>query len=53
MGLEAIWQRILLTGYEVWLWLRYEMAVHPYLLVGVVIVAISAWVLYKAEVRTK
>ena len=39
--------------YQLWNWLIYETSVHPFLFAGVVIVIISAWFLYKAEVRTK
>ena len=53
MGLDAIWQQCVYTGYQVWVWLRYETGVHPFLFLGIVIVIVSAWVLYKAEVRSK
>ena len=53
MGLDAIWQQIAYTGYQVWVWLRYEASIHPFMFLGAVIVIVSAWVLYKAEVRTK
>ncbi len=39
--------------YQAWNWLTYEAGVHPFLFLGVAIIIISAWVLYKAEVRTK
>jgi hypothetical protein len=53
MGLDAVWQQIVYTGYQVWIWLRYEIGVHPLVFLGVVIIIISAWILYKAEIRTK
>ena len=53
MGLEAVWQQAVSIGYQVWVWLRYESGVHPFLFLGIAIVIVSAWVLYKAEVRNK
>jgi heme exporter protein D len=53
MGLEAVWQQYLSIGYQVWVWLSYEAALHPFLFLGVVIVIVSAWILYKTEVRGK
>ena len=37
----------------VWLWLQYEAGMHPFIFLIAVIVIISAWVLYKTEVRSK
>ena len=53
MGLDAVWQQFVYIGYQVWVWLRYEASLHPFLFLGIVIVIVSAWILYKAEVRTK
>ena len=53
MGLDAVWQQCAYTGYQVWVWLRYEAGVHPFMFLGAVIVIVSAWVMYKAEVRSK
>jgi hypothetical protein len=53
MGLEAIWQQAVAISYPLWLWLRYEASLHPFLFLGVAVVIVSAWVLYKAEVRHK
>jgi len=53
MGLDAIWQQTVYTIHQVWLWMRYEVGIHPFIFLGAVIIIISAWVLYKAEVRTK
>ncbi len=53
MGLDAVWQQCAYTGYQVWVWLRDEAGVHPFLFLGAVIVIISAWVLFKSEVRSK
>ncbi len=39
--------------YQMWVWLTYEASVHPFILLGIALIIISAWVLYKAEVRTK
>ena len=39
--------------YQMWTWLIYEASVHPFLFLGIAIIIVSAWVLYKAEVRTK
>jgi ABC-type uncharacterized transport system permease subunit len=53
MGLNTIWQQCVYGIHQMWLWLSYEISVHPLLFLGVVIVILSAWVLYKTEVRTK
>ena len=51
MGLDAVWQQVAYTGYQVWVWLRYEVSMHPFIFLGVVIVIVSAIILYKTEVR--
>ena len=53
MGLDAVWQQCVYTGYQVWDWLRYEAGVHPFILLGAVIVVVAAYALYKSEVRIK
>jgi hypothetical protein len=53
MGLEAVQQEFVYTCYQVWLWLRYEAGMHPFIFLAAVIVIISAFIMYKAEVRTK
>jgi drug/metabolite transporter superfamily protein YnfA len=53
MGLDAVWQQGVYVCYQVWVWLKYEASLHPFLFLGVVIIIISAWILYKAEVRGK
>jgi hypothetical protein len=53
MGLDAMWQKFAITSYQVWVWLKYEASLHPFLFLGAVIIIISAWVLYKSEVRSK
>ena len=53
MGLDAVWQQGAYTGYQVWVWLRYEAAMHPFIFLGVVIVIVSAIIMYKTEVRGK
>ena len=53
MGLDAVLQQFADTGYQVWVWLRYETGVHPFIFLGVVIVIVSAIILYKTEVRSK
>ena len=39
--------------YQLWTWLIYEASVHPFILLGIAIIIVSAWLMYKAEVRTK
>jgi len=51
MSLDAIWQHVAITSYQVWLWLRYEASLHPFLFLGIVIIIISVWAMYKTEVR--
>jgi hypothetical protein len=53
MGLEAVWQQIDLSSYQLWVWLRYQASVHPFLFLGALIVIVSAWLLYRAEVKIK
>jgi hypothetical protein len=53
MGLDATWQQIAITSYQVWVWLKYEASLHPFIFLGAVIVIVSAWVLFKSEVRSK
>jgi hypothetical protein len=53
MGLEAMWQQGVYTGNQVWMWVSYEASVHPFIFLAAVIVIISAFIMYKAEVRTK
>ena len=53
MGLEAVWQQFVYAGYQAWAWLRYEVGTHPFILVGVVIIIVSAFIMYKTEVRSK
>jgi hypothetical protein len=53
MGLDAMWQQCVYTSYQVWVWLRYEASVHPFLLLAAAIVIIAALFMYKTEVRSK
>jgi hypothetical protein len=53
MGLEAVWQQCVYTSYQFWLWLRYEASIHPFIFLAAVVVIISAFIMYKAEVRGK
>jgi hypothetical protein len=38
---------------QLWTWLIYEASVHPFLMLGIAIIIVSAWLMYKAEVRTR
>jgi drug/metabolite transporter superfamily protein YnfA len=51
MGLNAVWQSFTIASYQVWIWLKSEVSVHPFLFLGIVIIAVSAWILYNSEVR--
>jgi hypothetical protein len=53
MGLEAVWQEVVYTGYQMWIWLSYEVSLHPFIFLAAVIVIVSAFIMYKAEVRSK
>ena len=53
MGLDAIWQQIAITSYQLWVWLKYETGDHPFLAVGAVVVFVLAWAMYKTEVRSR
>jgi hypothetical protein len=48
-----MWQQANNSIYQVWNWLIYETAVHPFIFLGIALIIISAWLLYKAEIRTK
>jgi hypothetical protein len=48
-----MWQQSVYAVDQLWNWLAYEASVHPLIFAGIVIIIVSAWVLYKAEVRTK
>ena len=49
MGLDAVWQQC----YQLWVWLRHEGGMHPFMLLAAVIVIIAAVIMYKTEVRGK
>jgi hypothetical protein len=53
MGLDAMWQKFAITSYQVWVWMRYESGMHPFIFLGVVIVIVAAFILFKTEVRGK
>jgi hypothetical protein len=53
MGLEDIWDRVAIAGYQVWVWAQYEFGAHPYLIGGTIIVIVLAFTLYKMEVRAR
>ncbi len=40
-------------GTQMWSWLGYESSVHPFMFLGIAVVIVAAWILYKSEVRTK
>lgn len=48
-----MWQETVNGLYQMWNWLIYEASVHPVIFLGVAIIIVSAWFLYKAEVKTK
>jgi hypothetical protein len=53
MGLEALWQKFAIAGYQLWVWAQYEFGTHPYLITGTIVVIILALTLYKMEVRAR
>jgi hypothetical protein len=48
-----MWQQAVNGLDQLWNLLTYEASVHPFILLGIALIIISAWLLYKAEVRTK
>ena len=50
---RAVWQQGANLGYQVRVWLKYEASLHPFMFLGIAIVIVSAWVLFKAEIRSK
>jgi hypothetical protein len=53
MGLEARWQEFAITCYQLWVWVKYEASLHPYLMGGIILVFILAWTLYKMEIKAR
>jgi hypothetical protein len=53
MGLDAVWQQCVYTGYQLWIWLRNEAGLYPFIFVAAVIVIVAAVIMYKTEVRGK
>jgi drug/metabolite transporter superfamily protein YnfA len=53
MELEAIWEKFAIACYQVWVWLKCEASIHPYLTGGIILVFILAWTLYKMEIKAK
>jgi hypothetical protein len=53
MGLDAVWHQSIYAVYELWAWIRYEASLHPFIFLAAVLVIISAFILYKTEVRGK
>ena len=48
-----MWQQGAYTGYQVWVWLRAEAVMHPFIFLGAVMVIVLALILYKTEIRIK
>jgi len=46
-----MWQSFTIASYQAWIWLKYEVSLHPFLFLGTVIIVVSAWILYNSEVR--
>jgi drug/metabolite transporter superfamily protein YnfA len=53
MKQNAFWEQFSIGCYQLWIWLKYEAGAHPFLAVGVVVVVIFAWAMYKTEVRSR
>jgi hypothetical protein len=53
MDLGAIWQQFAIAGYQIWVWVQYELGAHPYLIVGAAVVIILALTLYRMEVKVR
>ncbi len=43
--------QLIITFYQMWVWMKYEVSVHPFLFAGIVIVIALAIILYKSEVE--
>ena len=35
--------------YQLWVWMRYESSLHPFMALAFVLIIILAWVLYRGE----
>jgi|GEM_PF-2243272 len=53
MDIEAMCQQLVCAGYQAWLCLSCEARLHPFMILAAVIVIISAFIMYKTEVRGK
>ncbi len=48
---KAMWDQFTITCHQLWMWVKYEVSVHPFLFAGIVIVIITAFILYNSEVE--
>jgi hypothetical protein len=48
-----MWEEFSINCYQMWVGLKYEVSVHPFLFAGVVIVFVSVLILYKSEVKSR
>lgn len=46
-----MWEQFAITCYQMWVGLRYEVSVHPFLFAGVAIVFVAVLIMYKSEVK--
>jgi predicted membrane chloride channel (bestrophin family) len=53
MGLDVIWHQFIMILYQLWIWVSSELAAHPFIIIGTLIVLFLAWKIYTIEVRTK
>ncbi|MCK9376454.1 MAG: hypothetical protein M0P73_09900 [Syntrophobacterales bacterium] len=49
MQLDILWEQVSNALYQFWVWLRYEYGLHPFMALGLVLIIILAWMLYKGQ----
>ncbi len=49
MQLDILWDQFTNAFYQLWVWARYEAGLHPFMALGVALIIILAWMLYKGQ----
>ncbi len=48
-----MWEQLTFAWNQMWVWLTYEVSLHPFLFAGVIIVVVCAFILYKSEIESR
>ncbi len=49
MPLEVLWGQVSNALYQFWVWAGYEARLHPFMALGLLLIIILGWVLYKGQ----